>query len=190
MSLKKQCNGTMKGWLHCLMSQSKGRFLVNSIIMLGSAWCLVMAQIQFLLTKKMKIGRPEHSLTSNLPTSDNISLFQKFRKKLGVIHIWRPVSFVLSVLFYQVLSSVLDVQSFFFIKENWIRAVTRLHELNISILHSSEGSFNLPLLKALTPWPGLPPFLNLCFPSLFSVPTPLLRYFRQFPSPSPNPHLP
>ena len=38
--------------------------------MFGSAWCLVMAQIQFSLIKKIKIGRPEHSLTY-----DNISFF-------------------------------------------------------------------------------------------------------------------
>ena len=59
----KQCNGVIKGWLHCLTSESKGRFLVNNILMFGSAWCLVTAQIQFSLIKKIKIGRPEHSLT-------------------------------------------------------------------------------------------------------------------------------
>ena len=32
-----------------------------------------MAQIQFSLIKKIKIGRPEHSLTPHPPTSDNIS---------------------------------------------------------------------------------------------------------------------
>ena len=58
----KQCNGIIKGWLHCLTSESKGRFLVNNILF-GSAWCLVMAQIQFSLIKKIKIGHPEHSLT-------------------------------------------------------------------------------------------------------------------------------
>ena len=42
--------------------ESKGRFLVNNILMSGSA-CLVMAQIQFSLIKKIKVGRPEHSLT-------------------------------------------------------------------------------------------------------------------------------
>ena len=56
-------DGIIIGWLHCLMSESKGRFLVNNILMFGSAWCLVMAQIQFSLIKKAKIGRPEHLLT-------------------------------------------------------------------------------------------------------------------------------
>ena len=53
-------NGIIKGWLHCLTSESKGRFLVNDILIFGSAWCLVMAEIQFSLIKKTKIGRPEH----------------------------------------------------------------------------------------------------------------------------------
>ena len=46
---QKQCNGIIKGWLHYLMSESKGRFLVNNILL---AWCLVMAQIQFSLIKQ------------------------------------------------------------------------------------------------------------------------------------------
>ena len=29
----KQCNGIIKGWLHCLMSESKGRFLANNILL-------------------------------------------------------------------------------------------------------------------------------------------------------------
>ena len=58
-----------KGWFHCLKSESKGRFPVNNILMFGSAWCLVMGQIQFSLIKKIKIGRPEHLLH----TSDNIT---------------------------------------------------------------------------------------------------------------------
>ena len=28
----KQYSGTIKGWLHCLMSESKERFLVNNIL--------------------------------------------------------------------------------------------------------------------------------------------------------------
>ena len=40
----------------------RSQFLVNNILF-GSAWCLVKAQIQFSLIKKIKIGRPEHSLT-------------------------------------------------------------------------------------------------------------------------------
>ena len=59
----KQCIGIIKGWLRCLTPEAKGRFLANNILMLGSAWCLVMAQIQFSLIKKIKIGRREHSLT-------------------------------------------------------------------------------------------------------------------------------
>ena len=55
------------------LAESKGRFLVNNILL---AWCLVMAQIQFSLIKKIKIGRPEHLLTPSphSPTSDNISV--------------------------------------------------------------------------------------------------------------------
>ena len=56
----KQCNSIIKGWFHCLTSESKCRFLVNHILL---AWCLVMTKIQFSLIKKTKIGRPEHSLT-------------------------------------------------------------------------------------------------------------------------------
>ena len=74
----KQCNGIIKGWFHYLTSQSKGRFLVNNILMFGSAWCLVMAQIQFSLIKKIKIGRPEHSLTPHpvRPITSHFSLPQ------------------------------------------------------------------------------------------------------------------
>ena len=69
----RQCNDIIKGWLHCLTSESKGRFFVNNILMFDhgdiiSPWfnstrCLVMAQIQFSLIKEIKIKRPEHSLT-------------------------------------------------------------------------------------------------------------------------------
>ena len=44
------------------MSELKGRFLVNNTLIFGSAWCLVMAQIQFSLIKKIKTGRQEQSL--------------------------------------------------------------------------------------------------------------------------------
>ena len=47
----KQCNGIIKGWLHCLMLESKGRFLANNTLL---AWCLVMVQIQFTLIKQNK----------------------------------------------------------------------------------------------------------------------------------------
>ena len=30
--MAKQCNGIIKGWLHCLTSESKGRFLANNIL--------------------------------------------------------------------------------------------------------------------------------------------------------------
>ena len=54
----------IKGWLHCLTSESKRRFLVSNILF-GSAWCLVIAQIQFSLINK--IGRSERLL--HPPTS-------------------------------------------------------------------------------------------------------------------------
>ena len=52
---RKQCNGIIKGWIHRLTSESKGKFLVNNILMFCSAWCLVMTQIRFSLIKKIKI---------------------------------------------------------------------------------------------------------------------------------------
>ena len=73
---QKQCNGIINRWLHCLTSESKWRFLVNNILMLGSAWSLVMAQIQFSLVKKIKIRLPEHSLTPHplCPITSNFCL--------------------------------------------------------------------------------------------------------------------
>ena len=68
----KQCNGIIKGWVHCHTSEWKGRFLVNNILF-GSACCAVMVEIQFSLIKEIKIGRPEHLLTPHPSTSDNIS---------------------------------------------------------------------------------------------------------------------
>ena len=59
----KQCNGIIKRWLHCL-AEAIGRFLVNNNLMFDSAWCLVMAQTQYSLIEKIKIGRPGHSLLS------------------------------------------------------------------------------------------------------------------------------
>ena len=64
----KQCFGIIKGWLHYLTPESKGRFLMNNIL-LDSAHCLVMAQIHFSLIKKIKIGRLRHSSTPPPPTS-------------------------------------------------------------------------------------------------------------------------
>ena len=67
----KQYNGIIKGWLQCLTSESKGRFLDNDILF-GSAWCLVMAQIQFSLIKNRDwTSRTLDSHPS--PTFDNIS---------------------------------------------------------------------------------------------------------------------
>ena len=68
----KQSNDIIKGWLHYLTSEPKGRFLVNNILF-GSAWSLVMMQIQFSLIKKSKDWTSRHSLNSQPPTSDNIS---------------------------------------------------------------------------------------------------------------------
>ena len=48
----KLCKGIIERWFHCLTSESKRRFLVSNILMFGSVWCLVMAQIQFSLIKK------------------------------------------------------------------------------------------------------------------------------------------
>ena len=62
---RKKCNCIIQGWLLRLTSESKGRFLVNNI-------CLFMAQIQFSLIKKIKIGRSEHLLIPHSPTSNNI----------------------------------------------------------------------------------------------------------------------
>ena len=69
----KQCNGIFKEWLQCLTPKSIGIFLVNNVLMFETTLCLVIAQIEFSLIKKIKIGRPEHLLPSPLPTSDNIS---------------------------------------------------------------------------------------------------------------------
>ena len=42
--------------------------------MFGSAWCLVMAKIQFSLIKKIKIGHPEHLLTPQLLITSHFCL--------------------------------------------------------------------------------------------------------------------
>ena len=69
----KQCKGIIKEWLHCPISELKGRFLVNNILMFGSAWCLVMSRIQFSLIKKNKDWTSRIVANSHLPTSDIIS---------------------------------------------------------------------------------------------------------------------
>ena len=61
---QKQCTGIIKGWLHCLMSESKGRFLVNNILMLAGH-CLN----PIFFNKKIKIGRPKYSLSPHPSTS-------------------------------------------------------------------------------------------------------------------------
>ena len=62
----KQYSGIIEGWHHCRTSDSKERFIVNDILF-GSAWCLVMAEIQFSLIKQITVGRPEHSPFANAP---------------------------------------------------------------------------------------------------------------------------
>ena len=62
----------------------KVKFLVNNILF-GWAWCLVMAQFQFSFMKKIRIGRPEHSLTPQFHTSDNISFLSTHPFKVDVI---------------------------------------------------------------------------------------------------------
>ena len=52
--IHKQCNGIIKGYLHCLTPESIGIFLVNNILMFDSA-CLVMARIQFSLIIKKRL---------------------------------------------------------------------------------------------------------------------------------------
>ena len=64
------CNGIIKGWLYCLTSESKERFFVNNILF-GSAWCLVIVQIQFSLIKE-KIGRPEHFSNPPAPFKEDV----------------------------------------------------------------------------------------------------------------------
>ena len=65
----KQCNGIIKGWLHCLTSESKGRFLVNNVLMFGSAWCLIITQIQFSLIKRNKCWTSRTLATMSLATT-------------------------------------------------------------------------------------------------------------------------
>ena len=69
----KQCNGVIKRWLHSLMSESKGRFLVKNI------WLSMIfdhcTNPVFSILKK-KIGLPENSLPPppHPHLSDNISI--------------------------------------------------------------------------------------------------------------------
>ena len=65
----KQCICIIKGWLHCLTSESEGRFLVNILL----AWCLVMTQIQFSLIIKKNKDRTSGKLANPPPPClDNI----------------------------------------------------------------------------------------------------------------------
>ena len=52
----------IKGSLHCLTSVSKGRFLVNNVLMFG--YCMMSGDDAnpIFFNKKIKIGRPEHFL--------------------------------------------------------------------------------------------------------------------------------
>ena len=70
----KQCNGIITGLLHCLTSESKRRFLVNDILF-GSAWCLVLEQIQFSLIEKDKDWTSRTLAKPPPTTSNNISFF-------------------------------------------------------------------------------------------------------------------
>ena len=70
-TLKKPRLIKVKGWLHCLTSMSKRRFLVDNTLMFGSAWFLVMVQIQFSLIKKDWTFRTH--VNPSPPTSSNIS---------------------------------------------------------------------------------------------------------------------
>ena len=51
----KQCNDTIKRWLHCLTSEWHGRFLVSNISIFGSIWCMATVQIQFSLIIKKRL---------------------------------------------------------------------------------------------------------------------------------------
>ena len=53
---QKQCNDIIKEWLDCLTPESIRRFLVNDIL-------IIMAQNPIFFNEKIRIGRPEHSLT-------------------------------------------------------------------------------------------------------------------------------
>ena len=64
-SAHKQHSGVVKRWHHCLMSESKGRFLANNIFL---AWCLIMVQIQFSLIKKERLESRTLANTSPHPT--------------------------------------------------------------------------------------------------------------------------
>ena len=64
----KQCNGILIRWLHCLMLESKGRFLVNNNILTINVWLSVMSGYgtKPIFFNKKKIGHPEHLLTPQL----------------------------------------------------------------------------------------------------------------------------
>ena len=64
----KQCNNIIKGWHHCLRSESKRRFLVNKILLLSGH-----SANPIFFNKKKKNWRPEDSPTSPPPMSDFIS---------------------------------------------------------------------------------------------------------------------
>ena len=87
---RRQCNGVIEGWLHCLTSESKGRFPANNILL---AWFLVIVHIQFFL---IKIGRLEHSLTPHplhpitshfdLENEDDFKRVEEFRILGGLLY--------------------------------------------------------------------------------------------------------
>ena len=87
---RRQCSGIIEGWLHCLTSESKGRFPANNILL---AWFLVIVHIQFFL---IKIGRLEHSLTPHplhpitshfdLENEDDFKRVEEFRILGGLLY--------------------------------------------------------------------------------------------------------
>ena len=72
-SFHKQCNDIIKGWFHCLTSESKERFLVNNKLMFGSTCSLVMVQIQFSSIKENKDWTSRTLANPSPSTSNNIS---------------------------------------------------------------------------------------------------------------------
>ena len=68
-------------------TESKGRFLVNTTLMFGS----VIAQIQFSLIIKKRIGSPKHSLTPHPLTSDFPFIPHPFPKWTS--YMYHPKSF-------------------------------------------------------------------------------------------------
>ena len=73
----KQCSGINKVWLHCLASESKGRFLFNNILMFSMR-----------SGNGTNPGRPEQSLTPTLlcPVASHFCLMLPSRLTVDVSH--------------------------------------------------------------------------------------------------------